>query len=315
MTLVEKIWRDISEVSERPGIFRRIDDTHPLDIYAGLDLHSKRVLMLITAEPSPPLPPPGIVQVSCNQRANGEFATVVQLVRPEYDELFGRLCQDLVDSTRGAPTAKGVEALLLRLGRWRRLLEVGPRNTLSDVALRGLIGELWFLDSVAIPRFGVDSAVTGWMGPLDSPQDFSLGGAVIEMKTCSPGGQQVTVSSLQQLDSATDPFYLAVVWLAPADSTTAGAFTPSQLVASIRSASEVSTSASTEFAFRLAETGYTDCEEYERDWFLILRVAYFCVGDAFPRVIRSSLPGGILAATYTIDLAACGPYEVQPYGD
>jgi hypothetical protein len=314
MTRVEEIWREIGAVSDQPGVFRRVDENHPLDVYAGLDHRSKRVLMLITAEQPPSLPPTGIVQITCNQRGDGDFATVLQLVRPEYDELFGRLCQDLVDATRSIPPEKGAAALLLRLGRWRRLLEVGPRGILSDVALRGLIGELWFLRSVAIPRFGADGAVTGWLGPLDSPQDFSLGGTVIEIKTCNPGSQQVTISSLQQLDVATEPFYLAVVWVAPADKNTSGAFSVAELVASIRSATEAGVTAGAEFAFRLIEAGYNDCDEYDRMWFRILRLSYFRVEGDFPRLKRSIVPFGILDMTYTIDLAACDRYQAEPYG-
>jgi len=315
MTSVEQIWQEIGAKSERAGLFRRVDETHPLDLYAGLDLQSKPVLMLVTTEEPPALPPPGIVQVTCNRRASGDFATVLQLVRTEYDELFGRLCQDLVDATRTAPRHGGAEALLRRLGRWRRLLEVGQRATLSDAALRGLVGELWFLDAIAIPRRGVDAAVNGWVGPLDAPQDFSLGGDVIEIKTCMPGTQQVTISSLQQLDAGAAPLYLVVLWLAPADSTTDQAFTPAQLVASLRGAVEMSASAATEFSFRLAESGYTDSDEYDRVWYRVTHVAHFRIQEGFPRLTRIEVPPGLLEATYTINLALCGPYECPSYGE
>ncbi len=314
MTRVEQLWQDIGAQSEQPGLFRRVDETHPLNIYAGLDFQCRRVLMLITTEQPSSLPPPGVVQITCNQRADGGFATILQLARPEYDELFGRLCQDLVDATRDVPPDQGGAALLRRLGRWRRLLEVGQRHTLSDAEFRGLVGELQFLISVAIPRFGVDAAVNGWLGPFDSPQDFSLGGTMIEVKTCTPGTQRVTISSLQQLDVATEPFYLAVIWIAPADGTTTEDFTASQLVASIRVAIESSSSATTEFALRLADAGYVECEEYERVWFRIARLAYFSVNGIFPRLVRSAVPVGVLDATYTLDLAACGPFECAPYG-
>ena len=130
-----------------------------------------------------------------NQREHGEFAIILQLGRPEFDEVFGRLCQDLVDATRAAVPALGMEALLRRLGRWRKLLEVGERTTLSDIALRGLIGELWFLQRVALRRLGVDAAAQGWVGPLDAPQDFIVGQNVFEIKTCAPPASHVTIAS------------------------------------------------------------------------------------------------------------------------
>src|SRR5262245_20696033 len=102
MMHVEHLWHAIAAATDRTSVFRRVDDTHPLALYAGIDPEGKRVLMLVTKQPPPPLPPPGVVHVVCNQRESGEFAIILQLGRPEFDEVFGRLCQDLVDATRTA---------------------------------------------------------------------------------------------------------------------------------------------------------------------------------------------------------------------
>jgi hypothetical protein len=309
MTRVEQLWQDISSQSGRPGLFQRVDESHPLDLYAGIDYQGKRVLMLVTKTAPPALPPPGVVEIACNQRADQEFAIVLQLARQEYDEIFGRLCQDLVDATRDVLPQDGGNALLRRLGRWRKLLEVGQRTTLSDTALRGLIGELWFLRSVAMDKAGVEAAVKGWAGPLDAPQDFVLGDSVVEIKTSSPGAQKVTITSLQQLDAGDAPLYLGVVWLAPADENANGAFAAAQLVRWLRAAVEAYPAASVELELRLAEAGYADHEEYERAWYRVTQSRYFQVRDDFPRLLRSSAPAGVLEASYVIDLGACGAYE------
>lgn len=128
MTRVEELWREVATQSSRTGLFRRVDDTHPLDLYAGIDHQGKRVLLLVAHDTPPNLPPPGIVEVACNQRGDAEWAIIIQLARPDYDEIFGRLCQDLIDITRESTPEQGGEVLLRRLGRWRRLLEVGHRR-------------------------------------------------------------------------------------------------------------------------------------------------------------------------------------------
>lgn len=309
MTRVEQLWQEISSQSGHLGLFQRVDESHPLDLYAGIDYQGKRVLMLVTDTAPPSLPPPGVVEIACNQRTDQEFAIIFQLARPEYDEIFGRLCQDLVDATRDVLPQIGGDAILRRLGRWRRLLEVGQRTTLSDAALRGLIGELWFLRSVALDRAGIEAAVKGWVGPLDAPQDFVLGDTVVEIKTSPPGGQKITITSLQQLDAGSTPLYLGVVWLAPADQQTNAAFSAAQLVQWLRAAVEASQLASVEFELRLAEAGFADHEEYERAWYRVTQVRYFQVTNGFPKLIRSGAPAGVLDATYIIDLGACGAYE------
>lgn len=309
MTRVDELWEAIAATTDRTSIFRRVDETHPLSLYAGIDHDGRRVLMLVTAQAPPQLPPPGIVHVVCNQRENGEFAIILQLGRPEFDEVFGRLCQDLVDATRTAVPALGAEAVLRRLGRWRKLLEVGERTTLSDIALRGLIGELWFLQHVALHRLGADAAVQGWVGPLDAPQDFIVGQDVFEIKTCAPPASHVTIASLAQLDAGDAPLRLVVVWLAVAAAGAKDAFSPAQLAHSLRAAFESTASASTEFALRLAEAGYTDAEEYARMWYHVANVRFYRVRDDFPRLTRAVVPPGVRDATYTIALDACAPFE------
>jgi hypothetical protein len=177
------------------------------------------------------------------------------------------------------------------------------------MALRGLIGELWFLRSVALNRVGVDSAVKGWVGPLDAPQDFVLGDVLVEIKTSAPGAQKVSITSLQQLDAGSAPLYLGVVWLAPADQNTADGFSAAQLVRELRDAIEANPVASVEFELRLAEAGYSDHDEYERAWYRVTRERYFQIRDDFPRLIRAGAPTGVLEASYIIDLGACGGYE------
>jgi hypothetical protein len=309
MTRVEELWREIATQSGRTGLFRRVDETHPLDLYAGIDHQGKRVLMLVTNDTPPILPPTGIVEVACNQRDDENWAIIVQLARPDFDELFGRLCQDLIDSTREATPEHGGDVLLSRLGRWRRLLEVGHRQTLSEAELRGLIGELWFLQTVALPRAGADAAVKGWLGPLAAPHDFLLGASLIEIKTCVPGSDDVTIASLQQLDPGGEPLYLGVVRLASATSTTPDAFSTQALVTRIRHDIEASQAASTEFELRLAETGYADGEEYARAWYHVSGVRYFHIRDDFPRLVSASVPAGIRDVTYTVDLRSCTAFE------
>lgn len=307
MTQVEEIWHAIATTTDRPRVFRRVDETHPLSLYAGIDHDGKRVLLLVTEHAPPALPPPGVVHVVCNQRENGEYAIILELGRPDFDEVFGRLCQDLVDATRNATPATGGEVLLRRLGRWRKLLEVGQRTTLSEMALRGLIGELWFFQHVALARLSVEAAVQAWIGPLDAPQDFIVGQDVFEVKTCAPSAQNVTIASLQQLDAA--PLFLVAVWLVAAAPNDAGAFSVAQFVRTIRGSVEVSASATTEFALRLAEAGYTDAEDYERTWYRVTHVQCFQVRDDFPRLTRTMVPAGVGDAKYTVDLGACAPYE------
>lgn len=311
MTRVEELWRDVAAEGTKSGVFRRVDDTHPLDLYAGIDVEGRHVLMLVSHQPPPAIPPPGAVEVLCNQRGDRDWAVIFRLGRPDLDELFGRLCQDLVDMSRSATRDHGADVLLGRLNRWRKLLELGHRKTLSDRELRGLVGELWFLDSVGIPRMGIDAGVSGWNGPLGAPQDFLIDGQLVEVKTIPPGVHGVNISCVEQLDGGGAPLFLVVVQLAPSDGAHPDAFTLSALVGRLRTTVEASAGATNEFALRLAEAGYTDAEEYSRTWFRVTGCRYYCVRDDFPRIVRDGLAAGIAAVSYEIDLQQCSPFECR----
>ena len=186
MTRVDELWDAIAATTDRTSVFRRVDETHPLSLYAGIDHDGRRVLMLVTSKcrrNSHPLA--SCTWSAINERtgsSRSSFSSVVPSSTKSSDACVR------TSSTQQGPQypTLGAEAVLRRLGRWRKLLEVGQRTTLSDIALRGLIGELWFLQHVALRRLGADAAVQGWVGPLDAPQDFIVGEEVFEIKTCAP---------------------------------------------------------------------------------------------------------------------------------
>lgn len=300
MTSIEELWSKISGHAPATGTFRLVDESHPLDLYAGFDHEGRRVLMLVTEYPPVELPAAGAVEVTISQRSDDKFVILFRLARPELDELFGRLCQDLVDTSRNSDRHNGTAALLLRLNRWRKLLELGAHPGLSERELRGLFGELWFLWTVAVPGFGNFDAVHGWNGPLDAPQDFQLGAGLVEVKTILPGAHTVSVSSAEQLEHGSAPLQLAVVVL---HSSTG--ISPAELITNIRRGLEVTPGVGAEFELRLAEAGYADRPEYGQIQFAVEGIRYYPVTDAFPRIIPSQVPLGISRVTYDLDLHKC----------
>lgn len=300
MTSIEELWAMIATEPAASGSFRLVDELHPLDLYAGLDQDNRRSLMLLTQNPPEEIPATGAVEVSVNVRNDGEFAVLFRLAKTELNELFGRLCQDLIDTTRTCNKEKGASALLQRLGRWRRLLEAGRRG-LSDSELRGLFGELWFLWTVAMPIHGKTTAINSWNGPLGAPQDFQLGSRLVEVKTILPGGHSVTISSAEQLDNGLAPLAIAVVALHPAEQVALP-----QLIMKIRRDLEDAPAGAAEFELRLAEAGYTDRPEYDNVRFSVDEIRYYPVTDVFPRIIPVQVPAGISKLKYELDLHKCG---------
>jgi len=304
MNSVEELWSKIASEETPAGAFRLFDESHPLDLFVGIDPEGRRVLMLVVDQAPHDLPAAGVIEVSLNQRNDGKFSLLFRLARPEFHELFGRLCQDLVETSRTSDKQNGTDRLLLRLSRWRKLLEPGPSQGLTDSQLRGLFGELWFLKTVAMKQFDHLTAVYGWNGPLGASQDFQLGDALLEIKTIMPGAHSVSISSADQLENGSATLQLAVVIL-----DISRGISPVELVKQLRQELISTPIAVTEFDIRLAELGDTDRAEYEQLHFEVQGIRYYPVTENFPRIMLSLLPAGVSRVTYDVDLLQCGPYR------
>ena len=108
------------------------------------------------------------------------------------------------------------KAGFLRDGPFRPLAET-PRARTGGVfdlyELRGLVGELLYLERVAIPKYGIEAAVACWVGPKGADQDFVSQDKRIEVKTIREGADRVRISSAEQLDVSGHDLKLAMVVL------------------------------------------------------------------------------------------------------
>jgi len=316
MTPFESCWESLE-----PGKgYKRIDESHPLDFYIGVDSSGLRVLLLVLDnELSVPVQSQAI-QVLCRQRQDGRWALMFCLSRPELGSLFSHLCEDLVESCRQISDKIIAGNLILsRFDRWQRLLRSGSTGLLDESTQKGLLGELLFLQRFALPVYGRIAALEGWVGPLNAEQDFRYTDAIFEIKTIGPDAHKIRISSARQLDDADRPLQLVVVMLDQAGRTEAGAFCLSGLVGELRHELCLDIQASSLFADLLISAGYFDREEYGLRFFRFRHFRHFAVREGFPRIIESRLIPAIGNVRYELDLEACLPYEVQdpekePYG-
>jgi len=294
----------------KPGGFQRIDENHPLDFYLGMDESGDRVLLLIIqGEETVPVQSQAI-SVVCRKRHDGQWALMFRLVRSELGRLFSHLCEDLVESSRKlSDTTNPARFVLARFERWQRLLKHGHTGLLDESALRGLICELLFLRQVSIPRYGLGTAVKGWVGPLDAAQDFHYPDVYFEIKSIRSSPSRVIISSAEQLDDTIKPLELVAIILEPEDRESTDAFSLPDIVNDMRHLLNEDPVALTTFEERLFAAGYIDSDEYRNLFFKSGKFRSFKVCDGFPRIIRSSLSSGINKVKYELDLTFCEPFE------
>lgn len=306
-SLIETLWAELAVSAQRP-VFRRVDERHPLELYAGLDGEGNSVLLLVTGTEPKNIPTYGTLEITSSLRADGNWALLFRVLKTDLDANFAALCQDLIDASRDC-AIDPADFLFRRLARWRRLMELAKDHILAENELRGLLGELLFLRDTALPRFGSAAAVAGWVGPLAAPQDFTIGGRAVEIKVRSPGSHTVRISSLDQLDSKGDPLLLVVLTLSPAAPDAPDAFTPWDLVEALRHDLEPNPATRAEFDLRLKEAGFEEHQEYKGVWYQQSDMRCYAVSEGFPRLIESIVPAGISGASYDIDLNVCTTAE------
>jgi len=307
---LESLWDELTSKGSGPA-YIRVDELHQLDLYAGVDTDGALLLMLVTeSKPSLLKKRFKAFEVTCHLRQDQRWALNVRLQLPDFKRIFAHLCSDLVEASRaGCTQAQGPAFVLERIGRWERLLTRDRSGLLDEASIRGLIGELIFLERCAIPTKGPSLSIASWYGPLDSNQDFHFPDRSVEVKTTSPGSLAIMISSAEQLDVHGTRLFLSVIPLEYAQAGTADSFTLPELVTKVKELLRGNGEALTLFEDRLELVGYVEQREYDHRRFVVHGIRHYAVDEGFPRLRRSEMPEAIGMLRYELDVARCQEFE------
>lgn len=229
-----------------------------------------------------------------------------------YGAVFTVLCEDVAEAAAAAATPRAaLRNWTGRLHIWQAFMARHGSGGLSDAAVTGLVGELVFLRDELAPRVGLGAAVVMWAGPYGEPNDFALPGGFVEIKaTTRQAPELIDISNVDQLDDSRGRILLGHVRLR----LEGGGATLPQLVADVRQRlADEAPQLLSDFNGRLLAAGYLAAQDdlyvrgYRHD-----RIDLFEVTGAFPRLTRPALETGIRTCSYTIELAACAPFAVEP---
>lgn len=317
MATIEDLWRvaiaEVSRMPIEPNGFRltRLHQESRFDIYAGVD-ESAFVLLAIGIHATPP----SIATDSASldyfrqQRQDGSWLMVLRLRKRGLEAVFGRLCQDLLDAAESVPDENTLVSLFKeRLNLWKKLFQDGGDGFLRPHEIKGLIAELLVLETLVHDGMtDVNETVTGWTGPLATDQDFVYSDCALEVKAIGPGAENVSISSLEQLDSRV-PMHLMLVTLRQATSSEPAAIGLNKLVARIEGSIAGNADALKTFKERLLEASYFEHEHYDSILFEPLSMLRYQIADAFPKLTRVMVPPGVSSATYSISICSISDFE------
>lgn len=303
---IEQTWQELRAGGEESRQ-RRVDATHPLDLYADYESPDRPGLVAVCGSRPPACRPLRALAIEYGQRTDGRWSLRLSLHDPRLLAVFAALCRDIVSFTRsGVDEGRLAAAVLSRIDHWRTLLERDAAG-LGEAALRGLIGELLVLEQEVLAALPLREAVAAWRGPRGSPQDFLLpSGAWIEVKTVGRDAGTVRINGLGQLDSGADPLVLAVVRVEATGASAHHALTVPMLVTRLRDRMSADPDALAEFDATLAWAGWHDDPSHDASAVRLIAIQAHEVGPGFPRLTVGSVPAGIEDADYTIALPQGG---------
>ncbi len=300
--MIEQLWAQLAR-EVVGGAQLRVDGTHPFDIYADCQASGQVGLVAVCSVKPPAVNPMRAISVEVALRRDARWTLRLVLTEPALMPVFAALCNDILSCTRiGVDEDLVGTVVVQRITHWRALLERQPHG-LGEQVLRGLIGELLVLRSWLVPEMGAADAVTSWRGPLGAPQDFSLpDGTRLEVKTISSNADQVRIHGLGQLDGVGDPLKLVVVRAEPAAPESPSALTAPGLVEQLRRRFEDAPEILFAFDLALAAACWHEHPSHDAVVLRVLAVDVYDVMADFPRLLQSTVPTGVMAVDYVIQL-------------
>lgn len=302
---LQEIWDNISPFS---GGFLLASEDHPLSFHIGYYGDRQKCFVVLNTGKIEKIVSSKAISVNCVELEDQTIALRFILNYPSLDELFVKLCWDLMDSSREAvsPVATVVE----RYGMWLKLLQQIGNGLLPVNIQKGLIGELLFLQEQILEK-GETIAINSWVGPEGNDQDFNFDSTWVEVKTSIISGTTVVISSLQQLDR-TEEGRLVVYFL---DKTMSSASNTISLDEAIEHNNSIISDEKNRqrFLMKLCKCGYQEknATEYNSIRFKLAEKRMYRVAESFPRLIPSTVPVPVVEANYNISLPAIEAFRLK----
>lgn len=300
---LESKWNTINPYS---GGYLLISGEHPLSFHIGYHSNDQKSFVVLNTGKVDGLKSSKAITAECIE-TDYQFILRFVLNYPSLDEIFVKLCWDLMESSKTSPNP--VEQIRNQYSKWMRLLQKATDDILSSSQQKGLIGELLYLQE-SLNGLEPVEAINAWVGPEGSDQDFIFVHSWAEIKAVSIAATDVQISSLQQL-SRKDTGYLVIYFM---DKTTG---TGAQTISLPKLIWQIEERLSTDFLHdsfqcKLAQYGYLrrDEEKYLSSHYRLAECRTYKVMEDFPKLMRANVPDAVVNTRYQLDLLMLEEWKV-----
>lgn len=287
--------------------YQRIDPDYKVNIFLGYNDDGKMSMILTEYGKEEKVNSSKLIDVHLKRREDRKLALSFDLLDDAYSPMFTVFCKDMIVVCESAGKDMAISSALIRWKYWKEMFGKKHSQLLDKQEVKGLMGELHVLKNRLIPEFGCREAVKSWMGPLLGHKDFEINKTWYEVKTVNSGAIQLTVSSLEQLESDTDG-HMIVVRVDETSETNDRALNLNKMVLQITDMIDDS-EALEEFRIKLDNAGYSMEPEYDNYNFVFTGTETYTVNDEFPRLRRRDIGNAIGNVKYTILIAGISEFK------
>lgn len=281
--------KDVFEnISNELGAQKMIEVNSILKVYYGMSNEGNLRLSFMSSVAPPKMDSTKLLKVIQGKETDKIYWTNFDLLDSTAKQVFYSFCSDLVDAVNELnDEKKALVHLKNRFHIWKSMFKKG-NATISAELVRGLFGELYFLDTVISERYGITEAISSWSGTDGTAKDFSIGIDWFEIKSVSMSAVSVKISSLSQLSSET-PGHLVIIRLesmSPVYSN--GKSSIGELFYSILKKIELEETKEIFFS-KLLNYGISLNNECCSEKFNVVSAQSYCVNERFPRLLEEDV--------------------------
>lgn len=295
------------ELCSIPNSYKRFDAIHPFDIYIGLNISSKKSLAIIANGKLENIESTKMINVSASQREDKKITITFDLLENEMSDLFYRFCSDIIESSKSL-NKDIIQFVLKRWKNWIALFRNSITTILSEVEIKGLLGELIFLNTFMFKKYGYERSLNAWMGPELSHKDFEIDDTWYEIKTMNQNGITVKISSIEQLDS-NYVGNLVVLMLEPSNIEVNSNISLNSYIEKIKTV--IPKNLIPTFDMKLMKAKYKYEKDYDKYTYSFKNTTYYKVDKNFPRITKEKLPVGIVKTNYELLLESIESFKLE----
>lgn len=267
---------------------KKVDIDSKIKIFYGMSNDGYIRLSFLSSIVPPQIDSTKSLRVIQGKEGENVYWTCLDLINNEFKKIFFYFCEDIVSAILNSKDEiDELNIIRDRFYIWKIMFKKA-KNSLSLEKEQGLFGELYFLYSYMIPKYGIDISINSWAGPLGYNKDFSMETDWIEVKTPSVNADCIKISSLSQLSSDV-PGRLAIIKVEKMSNEFDG--DNSSVLDLVESISNKISSLELKqkFLSKVAEYGFSEENNFVNYRFDVQNVSLYKVEKDFPRLNESDI--------------------------